>query len=321
MRELDTDQVEQLKKIGATLREEREKQQVPLQEVAVKTYIPLRLLQALEVGQIERLPEPVFIQGFIRRYGDVLGLDGSAISKKFIFEPSPSPNQPVPAPEPVVAAPPQTFNDQAALDQRLQQLRPFIPYAVAGGLTVLVFGIVATALLNQPKPQPKEAVSSNPSSNMSSQPQPNVPAPSAVTSPQAATKPTTIAAAKAPASTTAKPTTAASPSSPPTNLASQSVQPQTPASPVANLPVQVSVNAKEEAWVWVDVDGKTVFEGMLKKGDQKSWSAQKTLTLGSGNAGGVTYTYNQGAAKTLGKRGVTQEVTLPAESTTSQSSN
>lgn len=315
MKELDTDQVEQLKKIGTTLRQEREKQQVPLEEVAVKTYIPLRLLQALEVGQLERLPEPVFIQGFIRRYGDAIGLDGSAISKKFVFEPSPSPNQPVPAPEPTVPTPPPTSHDPAAFDRWLEQSRPFIPYAVAGGLAVLVLGFLTAAILNQPKQPPKESTNRQPSNSLNSSAQSNNPGVATSTSTQSATKSNSIAPASTPASPAAKPNTTTSPSPSP------ATQPQTAASPATNSPIQISVNAKEEAWVWVDVDGKTVFEGMLKKGDQKAWTAQKTLTLGSGNAGGVTYTYNQDAPKTLGKRGVTQEVTLPTEPTTTPTNN
>jgi hypothetical protein len=77
--------------------------------------------------------------------------------------------------------------------------------------------------------------------------------------------------------------------------------------------LKVTVNITEEAWVWVDADGQTVFEGTLNKGDKRTWSAKQTLTLGSGNAGGVTYSYNQWAAQKLGAAGVQQEVTFPTQ--------
>jgi cytoskeletal protein RodZ len=51
--------------------------------IAAKTFIPLRLLKALEEGQLDQLPEPVFIQGFIRRYADALNLDGAALAQTF----------------------------------------------------------------------------------------------------------------------------------------------------------------------------------------------------------------------------------------------
>ncbi|NJN58803.1 MAG: hypothetical protein HC879_15555 [Leptolyngbyaceae cyanobacterium SL_5_9] len=86
MSKLDPIQLEQLKEIGVHLHQTREQQSKSLEEVAAKTFIPLRLLQAIEVGQATVLPEPIFIQGFIRRYGDVVGLDGIALSKQFSLD-------------------------------------------------------------------------------------------------------------------------------------------------------------------------------------------------------------------------------------------
>jgi cytoskeletal protein RodZ len=81
--QLNPEQAERLKEIGAYLRQVRQEQSISTEEVATKTFIPLRLLKALEEGQSEQLPEPVFIQGFIRRYADVLNLDGVALAKTF----------------------------------------------------------------------------------------------------------------------------------------------------------------------------------------------------------------------------------------------
>lgn len=83
MSHLTLEQTEQLKEIGAYLRQLRQDQAISTEEVAAKTFIPSRLLSALEEGQPEQLPEPVFIQGFIRRYADVLNLDGSTLAQQF----------------------------------------------------------------------------------------------------------------------------------------------------------------------------------------------------------------------------------------------
>jgi cytoskeletal protein RodZ len=80
---LNPAQVEQLKEIGAQLRQLRQEQSISTEEVAAKTFISSRLLTALEEGKSDQLPEPVFIQGFIRRYADVLDLDGHALAKTF----------------------------------------------------------------------------------------------------------------------------------------------------------------------------------------------------------------------------------------------
>jgi cytoskeleton protein RodZ len=87
MKDFNPSQVAQLKQLGQRLREAREAKQVPLEEIAVKTYIRTQLLKALEEGNLEKLPEPVFVQGFIRRYGDFVGLDGSALAREFVVNP------------------------------------------------------------------------------------------------------------------------------------------------------------------------------------------------------------------------------------------
>ncbi|NJR66514.1 MAG: helix-turn-helix domain-containing protein [Leptolyngbyaceae cyanobacterium CRU_2_3] len=88
MEKLDSAQLDQLKEIGAYLRQVRQEQAKSLEEIATKTCIRLPLLRAIELGQEQVLPEPVFVQGFIRRYADVLGLDGTGLSRTF---PVPSP--------------------------------------------------------------------------------------------------------------------------------------------------------------------------------------------------------------------------------------
>lgn len=89
MNHLDPDQVEQVKEIGAYLRQRRQDLSMSIEEVSAKTLIRAGVLKALEAGQLDQLPEPIFVQGFIRRYGDVLHLDGIALAKT--FSPSISP--------------------------------------------------------------------------------------------------------------------------------------------------------------------------------------------------------------------------------------
>ncbi|WP_088891128.1 helix-turn-helix domain-containing protein [Leptolyngbya ohadii] len=77
------EQLERLMQIGGYLREVREDMGWTLEEVASRTLIQSRLLRAIEEGKIQQLPEPVYIQGFIRRYAEALGLDSSAIAEAF----------------------------------------------------------------------------------------------------------------------------------------------------------------------------------------------------------------------------------------------
>ncbi|MBN3921621.1 helix-turn-helix domain-containing protein [Nostoc sp. NMS4] len=81
---LNEAQVEQLKEITTRLRQVRQEKSIRIEEIASQTMIRAGILQALEEDRFEELPEPIFLQGFIRRYGDALGLDGNALSYSLI---------------------------------------------------------------------------------------------------------------------------------------------------------------------------------------------------------------------------------------------
>jgi len=82
---LNEAQLEQLKEISTHLRQVRQQKSIRIEEISEKTMIRLGVLEALEHERFEELPEPIFLQGFIRRYGDALGLDGNALSHMLII--------------------------------------------------------------------------------------------------------------------------------------------------------------------------------------------------------------------------------------------
>lgn len=80
---LAQEQQERLIEIGAYLRQLREQHLLSLDDVATRTWIRVALLRAIEDGQIQRLPEPVYIRGFIKRYAEALGQDGETFADAF----------------------------------------------------------------------------------------------------------------------------------------------------------------------------------------------------------------------------------------------
>lgn len=78
-----------LAEIGSQLRQYREQQSICLDKVAVVTMIRRNLLQAIEEGQLDQLPEPVYTQGLIKRYAEAMGLDGTQFADFFPIEPPP----------------------------------------------------------------------------------------------------------------------------------------------------------------------------------------------------------------------------------------
>jgi transcriptional regulator with XRE-family HTH domain len=61
--------------VGEFLRRERELRYISLDNLADRTKISRRYLEAIEEGQYDRLPGETFIRGFIRSYAQSVGLD------------------------------------------------------------------------------------------------------------------------------------------------------------------------------------------------------------------------------------------------------
>jgi cytoskeletal protein RodZ len=62
---------------GTFLKEERERRQVSLAEVAHSTKLSVSALKLMEAGNLDDLPPDVFVRGFIRSYARTLGISSS----------------------------------------------------------------------------------------------------------------------------------------------------------------------------------------------------------------------------------------------------
>lgn len=72
-----------LSQIGQKLKTAREAQNLTLRNIYEKTKIPVAHLQGIDTGNDEDLPEPVYVAGYIRRYADMVGLDGPRLSEEY----------------------------------------------------------------------------------------------------------------------------------------------------------------------------------------------------------------------------------------------
>ncbi|MCU0567943.1 MAG: DUF4115 domain-containing protein [Oculatellaceae cyanobacterium Prado106] len=340
---LDGEQLEQLKTIGAYLSQVRQEQSKSLEEISAKTYIPLRILRAIESAQEQILPEPVFVQGFIRRYGDALGMNGQELSKKFPLNNNPVPSAPIATEvrpsystasasshsasshaasptssssastssadaEPVRTA--SRFSPSPKWESResmeLPVSRP--PYLLMVGvgaiaLAALFFGIIQPGLQRQPSTAQVTAPAAPP-------------APPAAPPAPAVAPASPVTASPVTASPVTSPATATSPSSNSPASSTAASSPSTPASPAAgNQPVNVEVSLTGESWLMVTVDGKVAFEGILEQGAKQSWSGKEQILVDSGNAGAVSVSLNNGPAQTLGSLGAVVGKTFTAKGT------
>lgn len=67
-----------------------------------------------------------------------------------------------------------------------------------------------------------------------------------------------------------------------------------------NKSISLSLSSSEDAWMRITQDGKTVFEGTLRKNREKSWVAAKSIMLWVGRAEVIDFTIN---GKPIGKIG------------------
>ena len=72
-------QIAKLEEIGTYLRQQREQRSLSLDEISQATFVSLSVLEALESGATDNLPEMVYVRGFIRRYCDQLGLENKIL--------------------------------------------------------------------------------------------------------------------------------------------------------------------------------------------------------------------------------------------------
>ncbi|MGF1492632.1 MAG: helix-turn-helix domain-containing protein [Microcoleaceae cyanobacterium] len=280
-------QVQRLMEIGQQLAYAREHHSLSIDLVAAYTNIRPHLLQALEQGKLEQLPEGIYTQGLIRRYGDALGLDGRELADYF-------------SPEPI-----QHFAQSRKRSFNLPQLRPTHLYLTY--ILLIIFAVNGLAYLirtpgdSQGGPERQVATQNlEPQNSVTATPEPST------------------------QTTTATVTTTA-PNSLPGSAAKNAVQPTVTLSPQQSSAqaVQVGVNVKDESWVLIEVDGKTEFQGILPGGTQKTWEAREELVIVAGNAGGVIITVNDGEARRLGEPGAVEEAVFKAisDSETDQESN
>ncbi|MBE9111763.1 helix-turn-helix domain-containing protein [Nodosilinea sp. LEGE 07298] len=292
MAKLAPTQVEQLQSIGAYLRQVRQEQGLSIDTLANQIFIRPALLQALESGQDAALPEPVFIQGFIRRYAEALGLDGQTISKEFRVTPvdvMPTPelveradsngavSQPEPRPSPQVAEKASAI----PIDRSLP--RSPLPLLLSLGALALVLGLGAWGLFG------RDSATSR-AGDLGAEP--------AIDAPEPTADAPVLDPDNADADTAAE------------SLEALDDSPSAP----QEAPVVVSANLSDRAWLSVVADGENVYEGIAESGFEETWTAQSSLVFRTGNAGGVELSVNGDRAVVLGNAGMVRTLTLTPDS-------
>jgi cytoskeleton protein RodZ len=286
--------------IGETLRRERQRRNLELDQVSRELKISPRLLEAIEEENFERLPGGVFARSFVRQYARMLGLDEEEAANEVqrALTPAAVPQFAASGAAKKSASLPEFYVPKVEAWQHVHDRRSSwsSPLAALGLVVVamlacsLVYGwwqrqrhpaaLAATPALHreQAAPAPK---------NAGPDPQPAAPAPQQVTTP-----------------------VEPAPAAPATAAASTSAASETPAVSGEPVAVKVEVTAAEPVWMSARSDGKYLFSGTLKANEKRTVEAANTVLLRLGNAGGVTITLNGKPIGEVGPKGQARTVQL-----------
>lgn len=293
-------QSEKLIQIGSYLREVRQEQGLSVEQIATKTMIQARLLRAIEAGNLEGLPEAIYVRGFIKRYAEFLGLNGNDVAKSFPLYPDTGDLDPT------------WQNSDVA---QLRQTHLYLAYVALITVAVISLGAVLTKLSNRDVgPTPNLVEESSPPSLASSD------------EPVTADPESSDGVSESnPTSSVADPSEGAAviENTPDTvsealgdgdfesilqgpsleeDLLATTLDPS-----LADKPVQVALELKDRSWLRVIVDGKQDFEGVLPEGTQRTWAAESSIVVRAGNAGGVLIAFNGSDTEPMGEPGAVSE--------------
>jgi len=271
---------------GDRLRREREMRGITLEEITESTKISRRHLEALEGEHFDQLPGGVFNKGFVRAYARFLGIDGDQAVADYAAASHEQPEPEDKFPLEIHQEPKRDLNPR----------RSHLPLVFA--IAALVGVLVGYAFYTKSRQHANESAAGSTqqapaAATATTAPPVNVPTVPTVPTP---------AAAQAPQ---ASETTAASSPSQPAQAA-----PEKPVKPEKAFVVQVT--AKEDSWVSIVADGKSVMERVLTAEKKKKIKAGKTLVLRTGNAGGIEVTFNGVSLGSLGNENEPRTLTFNA---------
>ncbi len=259
--------------IGERLRRQRLQNKISLERVSLETKIGVRLLEAIEAGQFEKLPGGVFRRSFVLQYARALQLDPDEIASEL--------NQlnqfdEVPALPAVEAIPGNSQNSGSAFSFR----GDFGGGGSTIGSLIAAIGVIMACALVYTWWQTPPAVRVESASV------------------QPAARPAAVATSPAPTSPVP---TAPTPTAP---------APEAVPAPMDAAHVRVGLSADEKTWISISSDGKNVFAQALEPHETKVVEASAKVRLLVGNAGGVEISLNGKPIGPIGPRGQVRIVEL-----------
>lgn len=284
--------------IGDTLRRERLRRGLDLDQVSRQTKISLKFLESIEAEKFDQLPGGVFTKSFVRQYARTLGLDEEEIGAE--LQPFLQ-NQSEPALSkhytPVRENHFPSGPSWSGVAERLQPTSSFPAFIMVVVVMLACSGIYAwwqNAKTGDTTTRPASAVTSRK-------------APETLSGAVMASTPATGSSPSDESSPAASESAPASESKAAAEVPSPAADPQ--AFPVN---VELATIGNNAAWISVTSDGKRVFAGVLKN-ESKKVEAFKKIRISTGSAGALSVSLNGKSIGPIGNLGQTRTVELTAD--------
>jgi cytoskeleton protein RodZ len=306
--------------IGETLRRERLRRNLELDEISRELKISSKFLEAIEDERFDKLPRGVFAKSFVRQYARLLGLDEEELAgevQRAVEPPQRGPQFADQAPQPVLSEirVPRVEAWQNVADSRLSRSSSLPALAMVVVAMLVCSGVYALwQRTRRPVPRDDAAVPTQtapaqvPHVVPEVQPGAALPQSSQVQTPTQSTSDRPAPDGATPGVPEAKPAVpgvaAASPATAPSPDSSAQSQPASN----PNAPVRVEVTADDMVWVSATADGKNSFSGTLTANQTRTFDANDMLKLRLGNAGGVTIKLNGQPIPAVGPKGQVRTV-------------
>jgi cytoskeleton protein RodZ len=291
---------------GASLRQAREKAGVSIRQIAANTKISVIALEALERGDVSRLPGGIFSRAFVRAYAKEVGLDPEDAVRRFVAR----------FPDESVGESPARYDanpERIVVDEEpaAGRVRRSIWWGVPIVLVVLYFGFGGQLAWWRGTPPPAAAVGGEAPAGSSETPVLTTPA---VNPPPAATgsELQTAAPSAPPApSTDVQPGAQAVAAAAARPTADSSGSAATQVLPEGSF--RLSLTPRATCWVTVRVDHKIVYSGTMQAGERKDLTVSGLVSFTVGNAGAMAFTINDQPARSLGADGQVATAVMTAQ--------
>ncbi len=242
--------------VGYTLRQERERQNLTIEDIEQGTSIRASYIEAIEAGEYDKLPGAVYTKGFIKNYAKFLDMDSEAAAKEFTKDLAELAGE--------TADPENADADKTAASVSEKKAEPK-PERKAFGYSMQEEGHSSSTKLIVAAVVLIAAIAGGVWSWLSS-------------------SDSDVAQVNPPMQQT-QPVVEPEPTEPPTPVANANPAPPPPASDK----VEVQARFNDRCWVLVTVDGEVVEEGVIDGGQTLSWEGKENITFRLGNAGAVEF--------------------------------